>query len=234
LRESAADPAVADHRRSALEADGYVVVPTGLPASILEAVVDDIWRHAGAAPDDPATWYQPATAHYRLMGLHGSEYWTYTLPRRLPRRVGAEQAARLTHDCLPISPTSALRCGLIDRVITGGIASYHAQVSTLASQLAYSPDHSQRIAAKARQLAEAEKRQPLAAYRATELAIMGRNFSTPGEPYPQLRRAFVHKHKPTGTPSHLTRDPARPGRGGQRRGSSPSSSPARTLRTRHP
>ena len=33
---------------------------TDLPPSILEAVVDDIWRHAGAAPDDPGTWYQPA------------------------------------------------------------------------------------------------------------------------------------------------------------------------------
>jgi putative two-component system protein, hydrogenase maturation factor HypX/HoxX len=187
---------------------------------MLALATDQVWCRDGAV----------LNPHYRLMGLHGSEYWTYTLPRR----VGAEQTTRLTHDCLPISPTSALRCGLIDRVITGGIASYHAQVSTLASQLAHSPDHSQRIAAKARQLAEAEKRQPLAAYRATELAIMGRNFSSPGEPYAQLRRAFVHKHKPTGTPPHLTRDPARPGRGGQRRGSSPSSSPARTLRTRHP
>jgi hypothetical protein len=90
LEESAA-------ARSALEADGYVVLPTGLPASILEAVVDDIWRHAGATPDDPATWYQPATIrprpgmvemyHYQSMwdvrqhpavygifrGLHGTE-----------------------------------------------------------------------------------------------------------------------------------------------------------------
>jgi putative two-component system hydrogenase maturation factor HypX/HoxX len=187
---------------------------------MLALAADQVWCRDGAV----------LNPHYRLMGLHGSEYWTYTLPRR----VGAEQAARLTHDCLPISPTSALRCGLTDRVITGGIASYHAQVSALASQLAHSPDHSQRIAAKARQLAEAEKRQPLAAYRATELAIMGRNFSSPGEPYPQLRRAFVHKHKPTGTPSHLTRDPARPGRGGQRRASSPSSSPVRTRHTRRP
>jgi putative two-component system hydrogenase maturation factor HypX/HoxX len=187
---------------------------------MLALAADQVWCRDGAV----------LNPHYRLMGLHGSEYWTYTLPRR----VGAEQAARLTHDCLPISPTSALRCGLVDRVITGAIASYHAQVSTLASQLAHSPDHSQRIAAKARQLAEAETRQPLAAYRATELAIMGRNFSSPGEPYPQLRRAFVHKHKPTGTPSHLTRDPARPGRGGQHRGPAPSSSPARTVRTGHP
>jgi hypothetical protein len=51
--------------RSALEADGYVVLPTGLPASILGAVVDDIWLHSGATPHDPATWYQPATIRPR-------------------------------------------------------------------------------------------------------------------------------------------------------------------------
>src|SRR5690606_17858471 len=36
--------------------------------------------------------------HYRTMGLTGSEYWTYVLPRR----VGAAQAERLTGECLPI------------------------------------------------------------------------------------------------------------------------------------
>jgi putative two-component system hydrogenase maturation factor HypX/HoxX len=161
---------------------------------MLALAADQVWCRDGAV----------LNPHYRLMGLHGSEYWTYTLPRR----VGAEQAARFTDDCLPISPTSALRCGLVGRVITGGVASYHAQVTALASQLVHSPDHSQRMAAKARQLAEAEKEQPLAAYRAAELAIMSRNFSSPGEPYPELRRAFVYKHKLAGTPSHLSRDPA--------------------------
>jgi len=39
------------------------------------------------------------------MGLHGSEYWTYTLPRR----VGAEHTARLTEACLVVTPP--LRCG---------------------------------------------------------------------------------------------------------------------------
>ena len=43
-----------------LDRDGYVVVPAGLPSSVLEAVVDDIWRHAHASPADPGTWYQPA------------------------------------------------------------------------------------------------------------------------------------------------------------------------------
>jgi hypothetical protein len=60
LNERAAVPALPELSRSALDADGYIVVPTGLPPSALEAVVDDIWRHAGATPGDPARWYQPA------------------------------------------------------------------------------------------------------------------------------------------------------------------------------
>jgi putative two-component system hydrogenase maturation factor HypX/HoxX len=163
---------------------------------MLALAADEVWCRAGAV----------LNPHYQLMGLHGSEYWTYTLPRR----VGAEHAARLTQECLPVSPASALRCGLIDQVIGGAAATYRAQVATLAQQLARSPDYSQRLAAKARQLTASQKRQPLAAYRAAELAIMSRNFSSPGEPYPELRRVFVYKHKPTQTPPHLTRRPAHP------------------------
>jgi putative two-component system hydrogenase maturation factor HypX/HoxX len=160
---------------------------------MLALAADQVWCRAGAV----------LNPHYRLMGLHGSEYWTYTLPRR----VGAEQAARLTQACLPVSPASALGCGLIDRVIAGGIADYYAQVATLASQLAHSPDYPVRLAAKARELAAAEKQQPLAAYRADELAIMSRNFFSPGEPYARLRRVFVYKDKPTQTPPHLAHHP---------------------------
>jgi putative two-component system hydrogenase maturation factor HypX/HoxX len=167
----------------------------GAGGLMLALAADQVWCRAGAV----------LNPHYRLMGLHGSEYWTYTLPRR----VGAEHAARLTQACLPVTSASALRCGLIDRVITGGAAEYRAQVATLAAQLAHSPDYPARLAAKARELAAAEKQQPLAAYRAAELAIMKRNFFAPGEPYPQLRRAFVCKHKPTQTPPHLSRQAAR-------------------------
>ena len=78
-------------------------------------------------------------------------------------------------------------------------------MATLADQLARSPDYPARLAAKAQALAAAENQQPLAAYRAAELAIMSRNFSGPDEPYAQLRRAFVYKHKPAQTPPHLSR-----------------------------
>ena len=182
-----------------------VAAPAGNAAAgglMLALAADLVWCRAGAV----------LNPHYRLMGLHGSEYWTYTLPRR----VGAEQAARLTEACLPVSPASALRCGLVDRVIEGSVADYRAHVATLADQLARSPEYPARLAAKARELAVAENQQPLAAYRAAELAVMSRNFSGPYEPYARLRRAFVYKHKPAQTPPHLSRHRlrARPSRRG--------------------
>jgi len=157
---------------------------------MLALAADEVWCRAGAV----------LNPHYRLMGLHGSEFWTYTLPRR----VGAEQAARLTGECLPVSPASALRCGLIDGVIEGGADRYREQVIAHAERLAHSPHYPQLVAAKERQLAAATAARPLAAYRQAELAAMSRNFFDPREPYAHLRRAFVYKHKPARTPPHLT------------------------------
>jgi putative two-component system protein, hydrogenase maturation factor HypX/HoxX len=158
---------------------------------MLALAADRVWCRDGAV----------LNPHYRLMGLHGSEYWTYTLPRR----VGAEEAGRLTQACLPVTPASALRSGLVDHVIAGDAVGFRAQVAALAEQLARSPEYPALLTAKARELAAAEKQRPLAAYRAAELAIMSRNFSDPREPYADLRRAFVYKDKPSHTPTHLAR-----------------------------
>jgi putative two-component system protein, hydrogenase maturation factor HypX/HoxX len=158
---------------------------------MLAAAADRVWCREGAV----------LNPHYRLMGLYGSEYWTYTLPRR----VGAAEAARLTEACLPVTPGSALRSGLVDHVIADDAAGFRAQVAARADQLARSPEYLTLLTAKARQLAAAEQRRPLDAYRAAELAIMKRNFSDPREPYARLRRAFVYKEKPTNTPPHLAR-----------------------------
>ncbi len=78
-------------------------------------------------------------------------------------------------------------------------------MAALAEQLARSPGYPAQLAAKARQLAAAQKQQPLATYRTAELAIMSRNFSGSREPYAELRRAFVYKEKPRRTPPHLAR-----------------------------
>jgi len=163
---------------------------------MLAAAADQVWCREGAV----------LNPHYRLMGLHGSEYWTYTLPRR----VGASEAGRLTRDCLPVTPSSALRSGLVDRVIAGDAAAFRAEVVALAEQLARSPEYPALLTAKAGRLAAAEKQRPLAAYRAAELAVMSRNFSDPREPYARLRRAFVYKDKPSHTPPHLARHRTQP------------------------
>jgi putative two-component system protein, hydrogenase maturation factor HypX/HoxX len=173
---------------------------------MLALAADQVWCRAGAV----------LNPHYRLMGLHGSEYWTYTLPRR----VGAGEAARLTQACLPVSPASALRSGLVDQVIADDAAGFRAQVAALAEQLARGARLPARLTAKARQLAADQKERPLDAYRTAELAVMSRNFSDPREPYASLRRAFVYKEKPSHTPPHLARhrtqpqgpQPSRPGR----------------------
>ncbi len=170
---------------------------------MLALAADEVWCRSGAV----------LNPHYRLMGLHGSEYWTYTLPRR----VGEEQAARLTGECLPVSPASALQCGLVNRMIEGGADAFHARVAALAGQLASGPDYQRRVAVKAQQLTEAAMVRPLQAYRQAELAVMNRNFYDPREPYAQLRRAFVYKQKPTRTPPHLARHRTGPSRSEPRR-----------------
>ncbi len=50
--------------------------------------------------------------HYKTMGLYGSEYWTYSLPRA----VGQAMAQKLTEDCLPVSATQALQLGMVQEI----------------------------------------------------------------------------------------------------------------------
>ncbi len=170
---------------------------------MLALAADHVWCRSGAV----------LNPHYLLMGLHGSEYWTYSLPRR----VGEQKAAELTQACLPVSPASAEACGLIDRAVPGDTAGFGQQVAVLARELARCPDFDSQLAVKARRLAELASTRLLDRHRQAELAVMRQNFSGPGEPYPRLRRAFACKQKPTQTPPHLalhrsaTSDTGQPG-----------------------
>ena len=169
---------------------------------MLALAADQVWCRAGVV----------LNPHYRLMGLHGSEYWTYTLPRR----VGAAEAARLTQGCLPVTPASARRAGLVDEVIDSDPAGYRAQVAALAGQLAARPDHAARLAAKARRMAADGQQRPLAAYRAAELAIMSRNFAgpanrTPGCAGPSCTRTSPRTRHPTSPATAPIPGPLTPG-----------------------
>lgn len=164
---------------------------------MLALAADEVWCRAGAV----------LNPHYRLMGLHGSEYWTHTLPRR----VGEVRAGRLMRQALPVSAAAAHRIGLVDRVVAAGPDEFGPEVVRAAALLAQEAGLEQRIADKATALDSARLAE-LAECRRAELEQMRRDFSAPGEDgYPALRAAFVRKQRTTGTPAHLVAaTPTRP------------------------
>ncbi|MEU9660013.1 enoyl-CoA hydratase-related protein [Streptomyces chartreusis] len=161
--------------------------------AMLALAADEVWCRHGTV----------LNPHYRLMGLYGSEYWTYTLPRR----VGRAPAERLMREALPVSAASALRLGLADRVIDCGPGDFARETGALAARLAALPATASRIAAKKAELDRREATTPLAGFRERELARMRRTFDDPDAPYHALRRAFVHKRRPSCTPPHLAQPP---------------------------
>ncbi|NDZ82033.1 hydrogenase maturation protein [Streptomyces sp. SID10853] len=166
--------------------------------AMLALAADEVWCRAGSV----------LNPHYRLMGLHGSEYWT----RTLPRRVGAEVAGELMRRALPVGSAAGQRIGLVDRTVECGPQDFPAAVTRLATLLASSSAAQSRAAAKKAELDREEAVRPLAAYREDELTRMARTFRDPQAPYHALRRPFVHKLPLPATPPHL--DTPRPQRTG--------------------
>ncbi|OEJ34890.1 hydrogenase maturation protein [Streptomyces subrutilus] len=159
--------------------------------AMLALAADEVWCRSGVV----------LNPHYRLMGLHGSEYWTYTLPRR----VGTGVAERLTTEALPLSAAAAHRLGLTDRTVPCAPQAFADETARLATRLAGLLSTASRIAAKKARRDRDEARKPLAAYREAELALMRKTFFDPDAPYHTLRRAFVRKEPATATPPHLAR-----------------------------
>jgi putative two-component system hydrogenase maturation factor HypX/HoxX len=143
--------------------------------------------------------------HYLTMGLHGAEYWTYTLPRR----VGAAAAARLTGDCLPVDARHAAEIGLADAVLPGDREGFDAGLLRFAHDLA-AGDVERALTVKRGRRAADERDRPLADYRAAELAQMRRDLFDDRRGFAEARRAFVYKERPAATPGRLTRHHARP------------------------
>jgi putative two-component system hydrogenase maturation factor HypX/HoxX len=144
---------------------------------MLAIAADEVWCRSGVV----------LNPHYRLMGLPGSEYWTYTLPRR----VGPETAESLIRDTQPLSAATARRLGLVDQVLLSTPQGFGARVAQRAAGLAEDPATHQRITEKKAARARDEVVKPLGAYREEELARTRRTFYDPAAPYHALRRAFM-------------------------------------------
>ncbi|MBW8793300.1 MAG: hydrogenase maturation protein [Streptomyces sp.] len=147
--------------------------------AMLALAADEVWCRAGAV----------LNPHYRRMGLYGSEFWTYSLPRR----VGADTARRLTEEAQPVSAATAARIGLVDGLLPVPAQGFTAEVERLAAELAGTAELDRRIAAKAAARRADEEERPLAAYRRDELARMHALFFDPDAAYHSLRSDFVRK-----------------------------------------
>ena len=143
--------------------------------------------------------------HYRTMGLSGSEYWTYTLPRR----VGAAEAQRLTGECLPIGAAEAAAIGLADGVLPGAPDEFDDAVLDHAYRLATSDGLGQRLAAKAAARVADERHRPLETYRIRELAEMSHDIFDDRYGFAAARHAFVMKQPAATAGQHDARELAR-------------------------
>ena len=202
LIEASDDPAAESWRnllalnevvRELIETDSHLV---------LSALAGD--AGAGGVPLALAADHVVAREHavlnpfYRHMGgLHGSEYWTYLLPRR----VGAEMTERLTSPPFePVAARRAVELGLVDAAFGATGATFESLVRGLATGLARDPDLPRLLAAKRARRASDERRKPLHAYRTEELARTHRCFFGTDAGYHEARRRFVRKLPPLPQP----------------------------------
>jgi putative two-component system hydrogenase maturation factor HypX/HoxX len=140
--------------------------------------------------------------HYKDMGnLYGSEFWTYLLPRR----VGAETAAKISQTRLPMGLSEAKRLGLVDRSLPNEPADANNIARAAARRLAQSADLVNRIASKRVTRLRDEAAKPLALYGTEELARMRVNFFGFDPSYHVARFNFIRKIAKSRTPLTLAR-----------------------------
>jgi len=129
--------------------------------------------------------------HYKTLGLSGSEYHTYTLPKR----VGQDMAERLLEECLPISVSKAKRLGMVDEVFDN--SDYKESLHSFA----ISKIDDDFLWDKEEYLEN--NRACIEALKEKELEVMHPEFWDEKADFHQLRYDFVYKVCPIETPKRL-------------------------------
>lgn len=135
--------------------------------------------------------------HYKTMGLYGSEYWTYSLPRA----VGEEQARLLTDACLPLSAREAWRLGMVHDIGPHDPHDFGVWLRQAAG-LALNDDRFRPQRARKAEL-DLERMERC---RQTELLEMRQDMMENRGQFLEKCRNFVFKRKACGTPQRLVAD----------------------------
>ena len=167
----------------------------GAGGAMMPLAADYVWAREGCIMNP----------HYKTMGLHGSEYWTYLLPKR----VGPGRALELTGIPLPIGMRKAKAIGMIDEILPDDYTEFQQQLRGKAEALASNPDYETLLAQKRKRRALDEATKSLASYRAAELQHMRMNFYGKfyggSISYHEARYNFVHKVRPKETAAYLAK-----------------------------
>lgn len=138
--------------------------------------------------------------HYQTLGLHGSEYWTLTLPLR----VGAEKAQELTGGCLPLSAVHAKKIGLVDTVLSEDDENYAEDLHRYCRSLYENEDrYDELLDAKRQKINHTAFAEEIQRHREAELEQMYPSFYDPISEFNRLRKDFVYKLCPIQTPNYL-------------------------------
>lgn len=138
--------------------------------------------------------------HYQTLGLHGSEYWTYTLPRR----VGEQKAQELTENCLPLSAEHAKNIGLVDTVLSENDEAYLQELHSYCKGLCDDEDrYYEFLDAKRQKITHTSFAEEIQCHRETELEAMYPSFYDPFSDFNRLRKDFIYKLCPIQTPNYL-------------------------------
>jgi putative two-component system protein, hydrogenase maturation factor HypX/HoxX len=163
----------------------------GAGGAMLALAADHIYARSGIV----------LNPHYRKLGdLYGSEYWTYTLPRR----VGETQALELIQSCKPVGAKAALEIGFLDDTFGEDPGAFVKELRERARRLAKQPEYRLNLRRKHERRVDDESAKPLASYRAEELQRMWVNFFGPDPAYHEARRRFVFKGNAPPRPNKST------------------------------
>lgn len=168
----------------------------GAGGCFLARAADLVWAREGVI----------LNPHYKNMGnLHGSEYWTYLLPRRLGEQGVGEKSLAIMRNRQPLTAQRAVETGFSDACLAGDAKAFRIDVARRATEIAAAPDLDAQLKAKRERRARDEAAKPLAVYREEELAHMRRNFYGFDPSYHVARHHFVRKSPASWTPRHLAR-----------------------------
>lgn len=167
-----------------LETDHQITVAAvrsnaGASGAMLAAACDHLWMREGTL----------LNAHYQAIGVYGSDYWTYVLPRR----VGGACARRLSEQGLPTLAREARRLGLADRLLPEEWGNCERELDRMLAEITEPASWRRAVNTKERQRQRDERRKPLQRYRDEELLQMHRACFDPDSAFHAARRGVIFR-----------------------------------------